>query len=154
MLMNGFPSGALLSNNLTTTSSGTALDAYQGYLLQANKASLVGAEILTNKAIIPRYGIIAYASNITPNVDLYDQVFCALAGNVIINAPTGSPVPGQHLIIMLYADTVRTIGWNAAFVPVGVDLPISNPEYKTIYVGCIYNSAASVWNVIAVGVQL
>lgn len=39
MIMNGFPTSILISNNLTTSTSGTALDAYQGYLLQTNKSA-------------------------------------------------------------------------------------------------------------------
>lgn len=45
------------------------------------------------------------------------------------------------------------ITWNSIFRAVGVTLPVGTTASKTIYVGCIYNSADTKWDVVAVSTQ-
>jgi hypothetical protein len=71
-----------------------------------------------------------------------------------IAAPTGTPVDGNRLIIRLFDNgTARSITWNGTYTAIGVTLPPSTTTGKTIYVGCVYNAAATRWDVVAVATQ-
>lgn len=75
--------------------------------------------------------------------------------SLTIDAPTGTPVDGRKLIIRIKDNgTARALTWNAIFEVIGVTLPTTTTANKTIYVGLIYNSQASKWNVLAVKEQI
>jgi hypothetical protein len=46
--------------------------------------------------------------------------------------------------------TARTLAWNAIYRAVGITLPATTVISKTLYLGMIYNSADSKWDVVAV----
>lgn len=108
-------------------------------------------QTLTNKRITPR--VFSETSNATPatNSDSYDQHnITALAAAAAIGAPTGTPTDGQRLIYRIKDNgTSRALTWNAAFRAIGITLPTTTVVSKTVYVGCIYNSADSKWDAIA-----
>jgi hypothetical protein len=84
----------------------------------------------------------------TPNGELFTVT--ALAAGATFAAPAGTPVNGQRLLIRIKDNgTARTLAWNAIYRAVGVPLPTTTVIGKTIYVGIIYNSADSKWDVIA-----
>ena len=95
------------------------------------------------------------ASSVTPDANSYDvYAFTALAATLTINAPTGSPGNCQRLMFRILDNgTPQTLSWNATFTVIGVTLPTTTVANKTTYVGCMYNSAASRWDVIAVTTQ-
>lgn len=71
---------------------------------------------------LPRVNTQAYAANLTVDAGLYDVLACdSLTGNVTINAPSGSPVDGQELVVRLTQDATggRTITYDVAFVTTG-----------------------------------
>lgn len=118
-------------------------------------AQLTSAQTLTNKRVNPRVSSTASGSSLTPTIASFDQyVYTALADNLTINAPTGTPVVGNKLLFAIKDNgTSRTLTWNAAFAPVGVTLPTATTAGKWTYVGCIYNASATRWDVIAVVVE-
>jgi hypothetical protein len=118
--------------------------------------NLTNPVTLTNKRFDPRVTSTASASSITPDVSTTDIVaFTALAANLTINAPIGTPVDGNKLIFRILDNgTSRTLTWNATFTVIGVSLPTATTVSKTVYVGCIYNSAASRWDVVSVITQV
>jgi hypothetical protein len=80
--------------------------------------------------------------------------FTALAATLTINAPTGSPQDGQRLSFRILDNgTSRTLQWNGTYTAIGVLLPTTTVINKTTYIGCIYNAAATRWDVIAVATQ-
>ena len=99
----------------------------------------------------PLIGTIATSSSLTIDASITDQYnVTALASALSINAPT-SPTNGQKLTIRIKDDgTTRTLTWNAIFRTIGTTLPLSTTANKTIYVGCIYNSNDTKWDVVAV----
>lgn len=119
----------------------------------AADVTLTNSITFTNKRITPR--IVSEASNATPtpNADTTDQHnVTAAAANMTIGSPTGTPTDGQRLLLRFKDNgSARTIGWNAIFRAMGVALPTTTVISKTLYVGCIYNSADSKWDVIATG---
>ena len=91
----------------------------------------------------------------TPNADLYDQYsLTALAADAAFAAPTGTPVDGQKLVIRIEDDgTARDLTWNAIYEACGDGIAAaidSTTLSKKMYVGCIYNTANTKWDVVAV----
>lgn len=97
----------------------------------------------------------APASPLTPDATNDLIVVRGLATNLTINAPTGSPSQGQGLVIRIKDNgTTRTLTWDAIFrVMSGVTLPTSTTVNKTHYIGMIYNSTDTKWDVQAVNVE-
>lgn len=97
---------------------------------------------------------IADATSITINSDTTDlavQVNTQAAGTLTVNAPTGTPINGQKIILRLQATNLQTFSWNAAFVG-STDLALpttSSSGSKYDYVGFVYNSTAGKWQMIA-----
>lgn len=74
----------------------------------------------------------------------------ALATNATFSAPSGTPENGNMILIRYKAITTPwTLAYNAIYRAVGITLPTSSPVGKTGYLLCVYNSADSVWDVIA-----
>lgn len=133
------------STSLTLPTSGTL-------------ATLAGTETLTNKRVNPRVDTIASAATITPPADTCDMyTVTALATNPTIAAPSGTPVNGQKLILRIKDNGVsRAITWTTSiggYRVVGTVLPTTTTTNKTIYIGCMYNSADSYWDVVGVAVE-
>lgn len=103
----------------------------------------------------PREETIASSATPTPNIsngDIYTVT--ALAANATFGSPTGTPVQGQRLLIRIKDNgTARTLAWNAIYRAVGIILPTTTTISKTMYIGCIYNSTDTKWDVIAVAEQ-
>lgn len=132
------------------TSAFTAVTAPSGTIV-----GTTDTQTLTNKRISQRNVVATSASTLTPDVSAGDQyAYTALAANLTINAPTGTPVDGDKLIFRLLDNgTSRTLTWNATYTVIGVTLPTATTINKTTYVGCIYNANNTRWDVIAVTTQ-
>lgn len=98
---------------------------------------LAATQTLTNKRVTRRVSTVAYAANIDVNADNYDVLACnSLTGNVVVNAPTGTPTDGQRLVVRLTQDATggRTITYNAAFVTVTASTTtLSTTETREFY---------------------
>jgi len=107
---------------------------------------------LTNKRITRRVTTTASSSSPTPNVSTTDvYVLTALAAAATFGVPTGTPTHGERLIIRIKDNgTARALTWNAIYREIGVTLPTTTVISKTIYVGLIYNTTDTKWDVIAV----
>lgn len=110
-----------------------------------------GTVVFTNKVITPR--VFAEASNgtISLNVDLYDQhnvTALAVAGTV--PTPTGTPFDAQKIILRIKDNgTARALTWSGIFRAVGNSLPTTTVLSKIIYLGFVYNSTETKWDLIA-----
>lgn len=99
----------------------------------------------------------AAGGNITATSDTTNQyTITALGAAATFLAPSGTPIDGQKLTIRIKDNaTARALTWTTgstgSFRAIGTTLPTTTVASKTIYVGCIYNSADSRWDVIAVG---
>jgi hypothetical protein len=89
------------------------------------------------------------SASLTPDIDTYKQIGdSAIAADVTINAPTGTPVYGQTLLFHLVAAGAdKNLTWNAVFVTGAYAVPDSIHASKKLYVGFSYNGAA--WDCIA-----
>jgi hypothetical protein len=110
---------------------------------------------LSDKRINPRVSTTATTSSLSPDISSFDQYnITALAESLTINAPSGTPLNGNKLLFRILDNgTTRGITWNATFTEIGSTLPTTTIANKMSYVGCIYNSDNSRWDVIAVSTQ-
>lgn len=120
-------------------------------------ATPAGVETLTNKRITPRiYSTTTTTSPWAWNSDSYDQqCFTALANALTINADAGTPTDGQKTVFRFKdSGTTRALTWTTgtakSFRAIGVTLPTTTVASKTVYIGCIYNTADSRWDAVAV----
>jgi hypothetical protein len=100
----------------------------------------------------PLLGTTASSATPTPTADTNDQfTVTALAANATVGAPTGTPTDGQRLIIRIKDNgTARTLAFNAIY-RASTDLPLPSTTIlsKTLYLGFIYNSADTKWDLVA-----
>jgi hypothetical protein len=118
----------------------------------AAKASLSGSETLTNKRINPRSATLSNGATITIAADSTDfYSVTALAQSTTFASPTGTPVDGQKLTVRVKDDgTARSISWNSIFRgSADLALPTITLASKTMYLGFVYNSADSKWDMVA-----
>jgi hypothetical protein len=74
----------------------------------------------------------------------------AQAAGLTLANPTGTFAEGQALIYRIKDNgTARAITFGANFRAVGVTLPTTTTISKTTYVGCIFNSTDTKFDVIA-----
>lgn len=121
----------------------------------ATIATIDATQTFTNKRTNPR--IISAASYTTDtgtslDVSTADQfVITAQTGALLFNAPGGTPVEGQKLIIRIKDNgTARALTYNAIFRAMGVALPTTTVLSKTLYMGFIYNITDTKWDLVAV----
>lgn len=151
LVLNGSSSGfiefqaAATSNNVTFTLPPG--DGTPGQVLSTNGSGVLAWAT----ALLPRVNSTS-TSPATPTAALSDQYdIDNLSTACTINAPSGSPVNGQRLVIRITDNgTSRTLTWNAIYNDLTGALPASTVANTPHYVGCIYNSASSKWNVVAV----
>jgi hypothetical protein len=150
------------TNGTTTTAERMRIHASGGVSIgtttDPGAANLQVAGAIVSTRIDPRSLALASTSGaITPNSDLYDQVNYSLTGSSSFSNPSGTPVNGQKLSIRLYAASTQTISsWSSSsggYRAIGATLPTSVVGTKTIYVGAIWNSTDSFWDVVAVATQ-
>lgn len=108
-------------------------------------------QTLTNKRNTPRVGTTASGATITPTGDTADQYnVTALAEAATIAAPSGTPTHGQKLILRLKDNgTARALTWNSIYRAMAVSLPTTTVLSKTLYLGFIYNSTDTKWDLVA-----
>jgi hypothetical protein len=115
--------------------------------------TLVGkatTDTLTNKRITPRVVTATDDATAVIDVDVTDQYQLTAVANATEFTVSGTPVNGQKLIIRLKdAGAGKALTWTG-FTAIGVTLPTTTVASKTHYIGCIYNSAASTWDAVAV----
>jgi hypothetical protein len=144
--VNAAASSATVSNETTIGNSSTTMTRIFGKLE------------LQNGAYAGISATVASASTITPTSDTTNQyTVTALAAAATIAIPTGTPDDGQRLTIRIKDNgTARALTWTTSaggYRIVGTTLPTTTVVSKVLYVGCIYNSQDSFWDVIAVAQQ-
>lgn len=100
----------------------------------------------------PRTGTVVSSATPTPNADAHDgYTITALAEAAELQNPTGTPKNMQALIVRIKDDgTARALTFDTDYRAVGATLPTTTAISKTMYLGMIYNSADSKWDVLSV----
>lgn len=163
--------GPAAGGSITTGSNNVVIGGYSGaaapisltgsnYIVLSDGAGTVrqtidpSGNVSFTGSITSRVVVIADATSITVNADTTDvatQANTQAVGTLTINAPTGTPVNGQKFILRLRSTNVQTFSWNAIFQgSTDISLPISSSGATLHdYVGFIYNSTTSKWQMIA-----
>lgn len=156
--------------NTNISGTGVTIDIYQnklrffeqagtarGVYIDITAASAgVGTNLLAGGSSSPtvRTVVITDGTSITLNCDTTDiatQANTQATGTLTINAPTGTPINGQKIMLRLTSNNAQTFSWNAAFVG-STDLPlptVSSGAGKEDYLGFIYDNTAIKWHLIA-----
>jgi hypothetical protein len=140
------------SSGTVTNLTGTASININGTVGATTPSTGVFTTIIG--AVISRVVTITDGTSITVNADTTDmatQANTQAAGTLTINAPTGTPVNGQRFILRLSSTNVQTFSWNAAFQG-STDIGLPNASSGSglyDYVGFIYNSTTTKWQMIA-----
>jgi hypothetical protein len=158
-------SGKDLGTNLDTLTIGAGLTggSYNGsspvnIAISSSVTTNDGTQILTNKRIDPRVftwdspsGASGFLEPDSKNHDL----FVINAQNTISITPIIVGIPNGAKMLFRIKDngTARTINWSGPWKSIGVTIPASTTVGKLIYVGAIYNSATSQWDVVAVNIE-
>lgn len=137
--------------------AGTALTAVEAGVFEFSnsEAGLTFSAVSTRRSIAYRNPIVStITSSATPTPTAGEDHFTvtALAAGATFAAPTGTPTDGQILMIRIKDNgTARTLAFNAIYRAIGVTLPTTTVISKTLYLRCVYNSADTKWDVLAVG---
>jgi len=110
-------------------------------ILATIATAMAGVAItLTNKRIQPRSSTSA-TGDITPNLgtaNVWQRT--AISGTIAINAPTGTPVLGEVIHIILKDNgTSRTLNWNATYKAMGEALKTSTTINKRMEAIAVYD---------------
>lgn len=148
------PTGPQGSPGGATGATGAGTQGFTGAQGATGVTGGTGPSGATGPSYSPSVNSQTTNSSLTPAVNTYDMfVFTALASNLTINAPTGATAMRKVLFRIKDNGTPRTLTWNAIFRAVNATLPTTTTASKIVYIGAIYNSDETVWDVIAVGQQ-
>jgi len=130
---------------------GPVTDA-QGIANALTSLGLLAASTIVASA--PSVQSVVSAATVTPVAGNDAVVITAQAVPLTLANPTGAWSDAQSLMIRIKDNgTVRTIGYGASYRAVGITLPTSTVATKTIYLGIMYNSNSSTWDVVGVSIQ-
>ena len=139
------------ANEITAITEKTSVSNIDEFIIEDSAASFVKKSI-KRKAIVDPINIsTASTATLTIDTDVNDfAVITAQSEALTIGAPTGTPVEGQKLIIRIKDDgSARAITFNAIFRAIGITLPTTTVASKITYLGLVYNSTDTKWDVIA-----
>lgn len=152
--------GALTVAGATTVSLGTSatfttgtieLGAASDTTLSRSAAGVLAVEgvvvptisstnTLTNKRIQPRTASSTSAATLTPDISTASTYFrTTQTVGLTINAPTGTPVIGETIIIYVDSAGAQTLTIDATYVAFGAAFPASTTAGKTFMMSCQYN---------------
>lgn len=127
-----------------------------GVLDEDNMASDSATKLATQQSIKAYVDptVTSVASDTTPNPtggDKHNELYItALAGAAEFQAPSGTPANGNMLIIRVKDDgTARALTYNAIYSGIVDTLPATTTISKVLYMGFIYNSTSSKWELVA-----
>lgn len=130
------------------TSAFTAATAGTDYLTPG------ATQTITATRITQRVVSMTDTTSFTPTGDTADvntQANTQAAGTLTANAPSGTPTDGQKMVLRIKSTNVQTYSWNAIYRG-NSDLALpgtSTGASKTDYIGFMYNSADSKWDLVA-----
>jgi hypothetical protein len=146
--------GVVTSGNTKTIAIGTSGASGSTTAITIGATAAPGI-VTVNGSYQPLTVATTSGSTITPTAGTTNQYnVTALAVSATIAAPSGTPVDGQKLLIRIKDNgTAQTLTWtttSGAYRAEGVTLPTTTVASTPLYIGCVYNSQDSYWDVIAV----
>jgi len=142
-------SGKYLTNN-GSVASWSAISQLPSQTGNANKYLKTDGTTASwaNPNSAPNTRSVVSTGTLTPDAGYDQDNVTALAAPITIANPTGTWADGQGYVVRLKDDgTPRTISFGSNFQAVGITLPTTTVANKLMYIGFIYNSAASKFDV-------
>jgi len=137
------------ASDTTLSRTGAGAIAVEGVAIP----TISSTSTLTNKRITKRVATTTDDATAVINIDTTDVYELSAVANATEFTLTGTPTDGQTLMVRLKdAGVAKGLTWTG-FTAIGVTLPTTTVAGKWHYIGCVYNSAATAWHAIAVGVQ-
>jgi len=117
----------------------------------AGTLAVEGVRVQTTSPLVVSAASYTTDTGTSLNMDNLDMfVITAQAGALLFNAPGGTLVQGRKLMIRIKDNgTARALTWNAVFRAMGVALPSTTVLSKTLYLGFVYNSTDTKWDLVA-----
>lgn len=107
---------------------------------------------LADNYAAPRVQSVVSAATVTPTFTNDLVKVTAQAAALNLANPTGTAVPGKKLTIRIKDNgTARAITYGAQYRAMGITLPTTTVAGKTLYLGLMFNSDDTKWDVLAVG---
>ncbi len=140
------------ANDITANNAKVGVTTEISSLLEDANPKLGGNLDKNGKRINPNLNTIVSSATPTPVSDTTDVfTVTALALGATFGAPTGTPIGGQKLIIRIKDNAIsQTLAWNAIYrASTDLALPTATVISKTMYLGFMYNSTDSKWDLLA-----
>jgi hypothetical protein len=147
-------SGGIVTANSFVKNSGTSSQFLKadGSSDSSTYITPTSTNTLTNKRLTGRVTTVTDASTPSPSADNDDMyILTALTQTATFAAPSGTPTQGQKLIVRVKDNgTARTLAWNAIYrASSDLSLPTTTIASKTLYLGFIYNSTDTKWDLVS-----
>jgi hypothetical protein len=98
---------------------------------------------ITNKRNQPRTASSTTASTLTPNLSSANVYFrTTQTATLTIEAPIGTPVIGETIMIYVDSAGAQTINFNATYIPFGAAFPTTTTAGKRLMISSQYNGAS------------
>lgn len=137
---------------LNTVTLGSITAAGRSMLSAATAAAqlaLIGAQ-----ARSPAIQSVASAATVTPTFSDDEVIVTAQAVALALANPTGTAIDGLGIVIRIKDNgTARAISYGTEYRAIGVTLPTTTVISKTLYLGMIFNSTDTKWDVVSVAQQ-
>jgi hypothetical protein len=158
MVWNATTGGQSLRVRTSAEATGVLIPSGSKMLVTSTASGVValqnGMPTLEQTRVVPRVVTAASTASLTIAGDAVDQYnLTALAANLTINIPSGTPTDGQKLIIRIKDNgtsrSLTLVSTSGGFRQVGIAVPANTVPNKVTYIGCVYNANAVFWDVIA-----
>lgn len=124
------------ASDTTISRSAAGVIAVEGVVIP----SISSTNTLTNKRIQPRTASSTTASTLTPDLSTANVYFrTTQTATLTIDAPTGTPVIGETIMIYVDSASAQTLTINAAYVAFGAAFPATTTAGKTFMMSAQYN---------------
>ena len=147
------------SNNLSDLTNTTTARTNLGLgSLATQSGTFSGTSSGTNTGdqtfLNARVQTVTSSATVTPLSTNDLVIITAQAVGLTLANPTGTFTEGQALMIRIKDNaTARTIAFDTNYRAIGVTLPTTTVISKTLYLGIIYNSTDSKWDIIGYNIQ-
>lgn len=124
------------ATDTTLTRSAAGVLAVEG----VNVSTISGTFTLTNKRIQPRTASSTTTTNLTPDLASANVYFrTTQTGTLTIDAPIGTPVIGETIVIYVDSAAAQTLTINATYKVFGAAFPATTTAGKTFQLTAQYN---------------
>lgn len=141
----------LSTSDITTNNVSTSKHGFAPKLPNNTTQFLRGDGTWASPAVSVAVQTVTSSATVTPTSDNDLVVITAQATGLTLANPTGAWVQGEALMIRIKDNgTPRSIAYGTNYRAIGVTLPTTTVANKTTYLGIIYNSTDTKWDVIGV----